>query len=388
MLKRAIIFYLSVMMSFFIAGCKDKIQPGNTGEKSVKKINTPVGIAEIKTYPLLYEAVGTITAGTTSLISGKVFGAIRKIYVHEGTQVKKGDLIAEIDDRQADAQFKKAMAGLAEAKKALASAKASRDAAKTAAGFAGITFQRYKKLLKQSSVSPQEFDGIRAKYKQAKAALISSMAMIEAAQSRINQARAGVAAANLHKKDAVVKAPYSGTITKKNIAVGDLSSPGTPLFSLETRQAFQVTFSVPEIHIDQVHMGQKLMVKIPSMGNIRVVGSVVRIDPAADPLSRSFKVKVSLPETHKFRSGVFVRTSLPVGITDMILLPETAIIHKGQLTGVYLVDDKKTAHFRLIRTGRIINHSAEVISGIHSGDHYVINPPVNMENNVLMGVKS
>ncbi len=387
-MKKIIIFCLSMAMTFFVFGCKDKIEPGNTGTINVKRINAQVGIAKTGHYPLLYEAVGTIDAGTSSMVSGKVFGTVRKIYVHEGTKVKKGDILAKIDGRRASARLEKAMAGLSGAEKAFTAAKASKNAAATGADFAFTTFKRYKKLLKEKSVSPQEFDSIKTKYHQAKAALSGAQAMIEAARSRINQAKAGVAAAKIYQKDTIVRAPYSGSITKKIIDVGDLSSPGKPFFALETQGKFQVSFSVPEKHIDKVHLNQKLIVKIPSMADMSVSGTVVRIDPAADPSSRSFNVKLDLPETQIFRSGVFVRILLPVGNTEMILIPDTAVIHHGQLTGFYLVDDKKTAHFRLIRTGRIIKNSLEVISGIHPGDHYIISPPLNMENNVLVGAAS
>ncbi len=388
MLKRILIFCLSLMMTFFVFGCKEKIKPGNTEETGAKKITTRVQVAEVGHYPLLYEAVGTINAGTTSLISGKVFGIVKQIYVHEGTRVKKGDLLAEIDDRQAAAQLENAMAGLAGAKKALAAAKASKNAAATGKDFAFTTFKRYQKLLKEKSVSPQEFDNIKTKYHQAKAALSGAVAMLQAARAKINQAKAGVAAARIQMKDTRVMAPYSGSITKKIINVGDLASPGTPLFSLETHGKFQVEFFVPEKHINKVYLNQQLTITIPSMDNISVQGVVVRIDPAADPLSRSFNVKLDLPETRQFRSGVFARIALPVGSTDMILIPETAFIHHGELTGFYLVDSKKTAHFRLVRTGRIIKNKVEVISGIHPGDHYIVQPPLNMENNVIVGAAS
>ncbi len=388
MLKKNLIVCLSIIMIFMLFGCKGEIKPGTTEEANIKTINTQLGIAKTGNYPLFYEAVGTINAGTSSMISGKVFGSIKKIYVHEGTKVKAGEILAEIDDRQTSAMLKQAKAGLAAAKKALAAAKASRNAAATGENFASITFKRYKKLLKEKSVSPQEFDRIKTRYNQAKAALAEAKAMFEAAKSKINAAKAQVASAELHKQDTFVKAPYSGVITKKLMDVGNLASPGTPLFSMETSKKFQVDLFVPEKHIDKVHLDQRLTVTIPSMNNMKVTGIVIRIDPVADPLSRSFNVKVNLPDTIKFRSGVFARVKLPIDETNMILIPKTAIIRRGQLTGFYLVNNKNIAHFRLIRTGRIIGNLIEVVSGIHQGDRYIIHPPVNMENNVLVRAAS
>ncbi len=390
MLKKNIVPYLFFMVIMVVVffGCGEKIKPGTTVNKNIKTILTKVGIAKTGRYSLFYEAVGTINAGTSSMISGKVFGAVKKIYVHEGTRVKKGAILARIDDRQAAARLKQAMAGLAGAKKALSAAKASRNAAATGAGFAEVTFERYKKLLEKKSVSPQEFDNIKNKYRQAEAALSGAKAMFEAAMSRVNQAKAQVASARIHKRDTFVRAPYSGIITKKLMDMGDLAAPGTPLFTIQTQGKFQVNLFVPETHIDKVHLGQKLAVTIPSMNNIKIRGTVARIDPAADPMSRSFSIKVNLPENIKFRSGVFARVSLPAGKTKMILIPETALIHRGELTGFYLVNEKNIAHFRLIRTGKIMENMVEAVSGIHPGDHYVIDPPVNMENNIRVEAAS
>ena len=371
-----------------VSGCKEKIKPGNTKQETTGKITAELETARETSHPFIYEAVGTITAGTSTIISCKVFGNIKKIHVHEGSAVKKGDLLAEIDDSQAAARLKKAMAGLSEAKKALAAAKSSKDAAKTMSDFAFTTFKRYQKLLKENSVSPQEFDNIKSKYHRAKAALSGAQAMIEAALSRINQAKADVTAAEIYRKDTLVKAPYSGRIKEKFMDQGNLASPGVPLFSMETSRKFKVEFSIPEGHVDRIYLNQSLTVKIPSMQNLSVRGIVDRIDPAADPATRSFNIRVTLPDAMQFRSGVFARIMIPAGIFKMILVPETALIHHGQLTGFFLVDDKNTAHFRLVRTGRKIKGLVEIISGIHPGDRYIVNPGPGVQDNVLVEAES
>jgi multidrug efflux pump subunit AcrA (membrane-fusion protein) len=109
-------------------------------------------------------------------------------------------------------------------------------------------------------------------------------------------------------------------------------------------------------------------------------GTVVEIFPAADERSRSFLIKVKLPDEAGLRSGMFARIFIPLDEIGMLLIPSTAVIHSGQLTGVYIVDDNHTARFRLIRTGRIFGASLEVLSGLKEGDRYVVVPPPTLSN--------
>ncbi|MCP4715294.1 MAG: biotin/lipoyl-binding protein, partial [Deltaproteobacteria bacterium] len=154
---------------FLIFGCKDKIEPGHTAKGANKTIKAPVAVAEMGSKPFLYEAVGTVHARTSSTISSKLMGTVKAVYVREGDTVKKDDLLVEIDERQVAAQLRKAEAGMSEARRALASAGSSRDAARASAKLAKITHERYQKLLAEESVSRQEFDEIEARHRQAQA---------------------------------------------------------------------------------------------------------------------------------------------------------------------------------------------------------------------------
>jgi RND family efflux transporter MFP subunit len=210
--------------------------------------------------------------------------------------------------------------------------------------------------------------------------------MVEAAKYRVKRVSAAVDSANINKKDAHVTSPYDGKVTAKMIDVGDLASPGTPILTLEKDGVFCVSFVVPEKHIQSIKLGQKVNITIPSMQDMKVRGTIGRIDPVADLKSRSFTVKVALPDDKKFRSGIFARIAIPVGKSGMIIIPKSAIIEKGQLKGFYLVDEKNIAHFRLLRTGIIMEDSIEVLSGIKNNDRYVASPSLDMKNGVNVEV--
>jgi multidrug efflux pump subunit AcrA (membrane-fusion protein) len=371
-----------------ISGCGESIEPGRTPSGAPPTVSAPVEAARLQTQPFLYEAVGTITARTASTVASKLMGTVLQVKVQEGASVKEGDVLVVLDQRQVSARYEQAQAAVQEARKAEASARSAREAAKAAADLARTTYARYVQLLKESSVSQQEFDEVAARHRQADATLTQTTSMLEAAGNRVQQAQAALDAANVNRKDAVVRAPYSGRITAKMIDVGDLASPGTPFFTIEKAGVFCADLVLPEDHIESVRLDQQVTVRIPALGNAELFGRIGRIVPSADPKSRSFLVKVGLPEDERIRSGMFARVLVPVGKSGMLLIPDSAVVRRGQLTGIYLVDPEERASFRLIREGKHFGDQVEVISGLHEGDRYVVAPPPTIVDGAKVEVPS
>jgi len=369
-----------LVMILVWVGCGDKIEPGTVSKQPSKSIKAALETARIKKQPFIYEAVGTVVPRTASTLSSKLLGTVQAVNVREGDRVKTGDLLVVLDQRQVSAGLQSAQAALNEALRAEASAESARKAAKAAAELARSTYVRYQKLIKESSASQQEFEEVESRHRQAQASLAQTESMSAAASSRVEQARAAVESASVSKKDAKIYSPYDGTITAKMIDVGDLASPGTPFLTIEKEDAFCADLVLPERHIQAVKLDDEVKVSIPALGNIDLIGTVGRIVPAADVKSRSFMVKVALPDNDNLKSGMFARVAIPVGEAGMLMLPNSAVINEGQLTGVYVVDADQIAHLRLIRTGKQYGDAVEVLSGLAEKERYVIAPPVNMND--------
>jgi len=369
---------LAALMILFPLACGEEIEPGTSTKTPPIITGVSVATARITDEPVLYEAVGTITAGIRSELASKLLGTVEAVHVREGDLVKKGDPLVLIDPRQVRAGFRGAQAGLSEAKKGLAAARSNRDAARASEKLALATYERYLNLNKDDSVSVQEFDEVEARYRQARAALEQAEAMVEGTVARVNQAEAALATAQINKKDAVITAPYDGIITGKAVDSGDLAKPGTPLLTLETTEGFCVDVVLPETYVDYVKPRQKVSVEIPALRTGLLEGDVCTVVPTADTRSRSFIVKIKLPIYKKVKSGLFARARIPTGSSRKLLIPQAAIVRRGQLTGLYLVDSENVAHFRLIRTGETFVDSVEVLSGLNEGTRYVVDPPVNL----------
>jgi RND family efflux transporter MFP subunit len=339
-MKRLLIYSLAILS---LAACGEKIQPGTAEQKAGEAVKATVATARMTEQPVYYEAVGTVTARTASTVSGKLMGVVRAVHVHEGDLVKQGDLLVTIDQRQVKAQLDQALAN---------------------AEVAGKEYRRYQQLLKEQSASQQEFDRAEARYREAQAA---------------------VDAARVSQKDAKVRAPYDGRVTAKMIDPGDLASPGTPFVTIEQEGIFCTDLVLPERYIQALKLGLGVKVVVPAMNNQEFSGEVGRIVPSADARSRSFQIKVRMPEGPDFKSGMFARVFIPVGGTGRLLIPQTAVVKEGQLDGIFVVDNEQTAHFRLVRTGQVFGDQVEVLSGLSDGQRYVQSVPPALRDGVKVG---
>ncbi len=369
---------LILLLILTAASCSDKPPDINqTPQLAQAKIMT----VSVESQPIQYIAVGTVEAKTASLISAKVMGQIRNIAVSEGDRVKKGDLLISIEDSQIQAQLRQAKAGLSEARQAAGAAESAVQAAAASAKLAETTYHRYKSLLETDSVSKQEFDEVESRYQQAKAALTQAQSMRDAADERVAQAEAAVAAAESVGQDANIIAPYDAIVTAKLANTGDMASPGAPLLKIEEIGNLEARVTLPEAHIGRVSIGDSVIVEIPSV-NKTLEGKIITIDPAADTASRTFQLKILLPENAGLRTGLFAKVSIPVGTAGMVLIPKTAVVREGQLTGVFILDKDYIARFRLIRTGRAFGDQVEVLSGVKDGDRLVVQPDANIFDGV------
>jgi RND family efflux transporter MFP subunit len=370
------------------AGCGEKIEPGRTAAPPGPAVKAAVAAAQAGTWPLIFEAVGTVQAETASTVAAKLMGTITSVAVKEGDRVRRGDVLVTIDERQVDAQRQQAEAALSEARQAEQAARAAREAAEAGAELATATHRRYQMMLARESVSPQEFEEVDARRRQAQAALVQAEDMQKAAGQRVRQAEAALAAAGVSAGDARVTAAFDGIVTAKMVDPGDLAAPGRPLLSLEKTGGHRVDIQLPESYVHAVRQGQTVSVRIEDPSLPSMEGTVDVVAPAAAPGSRSFLVKIRLPTGADARSGMFARVALAVGEDRLTAIPASALVQEGQLTGLFIVTPEGIARFRLVRTGRRFGDRVEVLSGLFEGSRFVVDPPPGLVDGVRVEASS
>jgi len=354
----AVAFFVVAGFSGALSGCSNERRTEPVVPETVS--NVSVIVAEKTTIPDWLEAVGTVQAAQTSQISSQMMGNIVEIRAREGDRVQSGQVLAIIDDAQPRSAVDQATAALTAAEKEVS-------AADSDLALAEITLKRYQQLYEKKSVSPQEFDEIKARY--------------QSVEARRDMARAGQAQANAALTQARttlgytrIRAPFAGAVTQKKADAGTLASPGMPIFIIEDTRSYRLETQIDESDIRLVHVGQAAPVMVDSLGNIQLSGKVVQIVPAADPASRSFLVKVELPIDTRLRSGLFGRAHFPRGERPAILIPQSSVVERGQLQGVYVLDGNQVAELRYVTLGKSAGVKVEVLSGLQGGDKVVAAP--------------
>jgi multidrug resistance efflux pump len=347
----------------------------------------------------MFEAVGTTRSKVTTTLSSKVLGNVVSVLAREGDRVRTGQLLAKIDSRDAQAEIARAKAGMLEAEaaaeeveRAFLATESGLEAAKANADLAKSTYQRFQELLKRKSVSQQEFDEVQANYtaataevKRAEETLRSFEAKKAQVKARQQQAEAALASAELLLSYSNITSPLHGLITEKSVEVGQLAAPGVPLFTVEDGRSYRLEATVEASRIRNISIGQTLAVKIDSLSE-ELEGKVTEIVPAADPASRSFTVKADLPAQPQLRSGLFGRLMFPAEVRESLLVPASAVVLRGQLEGLYVVDEEQRARFRLIRTGKQTGERIEVLSGVSEGETIVATPGDQLRDGIRLEI--
>jgi multidrug efflux system membrane fusion protein len=338
----------------------------------------------------IYEAIGTVRAKSTSVVSSQIMGSIVAMKVREGDLVRAGQVLVEIDSRESRIQAGKSDAGLVEMKNALdevdrsmKAAESDQVAAEANRRFAASTFHRYQQLLKRQSISPHEFEEVSAKREMADAEAERAGRFLQSLQAkrrqvlaRIDQAKADVAGSRVYSSFTRIGAPISGVVVARQADVGYMATPGAPLLTIESGTDYRLEAAVQESRINMIHLRDPVRVQIDALGQQELAGTVVEIVPAADPASRTYLVKISIvPPTGNqqvIRSGLYGKARFTIGQTQVMTIPKKAVVERGQLTSVYVVDQSGIARVRLVKAGKTYDDRLEVLSGLQEGEQIVV----------------
>ncbi len=363
---------------------KESAQPAKEpGPQTVRDIT--VGTVTTGEVDERAEVMGTVKSRISTTLSSKIVGKILALHAREGSEVRTGQVLVELDDSDIAAQVRRAEAGVREAEsaipevdRAIAAANAARAAAEAQRDLAGSTLTRYQQLLQRKSVAPQEYDQVVARHKAAVAEVERAVAEGQAlqakrqqAQARVESARAELAITQVMQGYAKIAAPISGVITVKHADVGSLAAPGTPLLTLEDSRRYWLEVAIPDSQAARIRLGQPLAVQIEAAA-VSITAPVAEIIPAADPTTRTTQVRLDLPASLRLRSGLFGRAWVPIGRRQAIRVAREAILERGQLQGVYVVGQDNIARFRLVRTGPTGQGAVEILSGLTDGELVVV----------------
>ena len=302
--------------------------PGG-GSFSQMPVNVLVAPVRSEKISFELEALGTTRASESVDVTSKVVNQITAIRFTEGQQVRRGEVLVELDAVQVRADLAAAEAALAESRS---------------------QYQRSRELYTTKILSDSQLEQIEATFK--------------GNEARVASARARVA-------DTVIRAPFDGRVGLRRVSVGTLISPGTVITTLDDTRTVKLDFTIPETFLSVVQPGLEIAARSVAYPDETFRGTVSGVDSRVDPATRAVTVRALLPnKAGLLKPGMFLTVRLSRGAIDALLVPEEALVPEQGDVFVYVVKDGQAAK-RKVRIGERRVGDVRVIEGLAVGESVV-----------------
>jgi RND family efflux transporter MFP subunit len=302
---------------------------------------------ELREVDEVYAADAVIESVRQATVSAQIAGVLTQLAVDAGDRVRRGQLLARIDTREADANVATAGAGVARAEAALAQAQ--------------LEYERTRSLVGQNFLSQAALDKAEADLKTARAAL--------------DAARAGSTQAVTGRSFAELRAPIDGVVSRRLMELGELATPGSGVVEIHDPTALRAVGTIPQYVLPRTARVERAEIELPSVGK-RVKAVKVTVLPAADPRLLSTQVRADLPGDAPagIVPGTAAKVLVPIGRSRKLVVPAAAVVRRGELTAVYVLADS-TRQLRQVRVGnRVDGDAVEVLAGLSAGERVAVDP--------------
>jgi multidrug efflux pump subunit AcrA (membrane-fusion protein) len=291
--------------------------------------------------------------------------------VSPGDQVRRGQTLIVLDGDDLAAGARAARAAAVAAEQGSKAAAAELRAAEAGLTLARASHDRIAGLQAKRSATAQELDEAIATLRSAEARVAGASARALQAASAVESARAAGDQASTTHSFTTIAAPFDGVITEKMVDPGNMASPGMPLLRLEDTRGFRLEVRVDESRIGRIRQGDSVAVFL-GVETTAITGTVDEVSRAVDADARAFLVKIALPEAQGLRSGEFGKARFAGTPRRALTVPASAIVRRGQLTSVFVVD-QGTARVRLVNLTE-----SEVLAGLTDSEVVILSPPAGL----------
>ena len=320
---------------------------------------------------------GSMQAINEAPILARTDGYMKSRFVDLGDRVKAGQPLAELDAPEMEEMLRGARATAEQSRAVLDQAVASLEQGKADLELARVSADRWANLEKAGIASRQDNDRYRLEYQSKMANVRVLEKALNVQKNAVSVAEANVARMENIKAYKVVKAPFDGVITLRNVDAGALVSAGnTLLFRIAQTQTLRTNISVPQTWVSSVRLGQAGTISAAGLPGREFTGTVVRSANALDPASRTLLVEVHVPNGRgELLPGMSVQVDLSASRRNVPLaIPADTLLIRANGSEVALVRPDGTVHIQKIQVGRDYGDRLEVLHGLNEGDTLVQNP--------------
>jgi RND family efflux transporter MFP subunit len=357
-MKKGIVVLGLAALAWIAAACGGE-EPAALPEAGAQPVAVETAEARLASVDQVTRATGSVEPWRRTSPGTKILGRVQEVPVREGDRVEKDGLLARLESRDLEAAMEGARAAIAMAEASLENADAQH--------------RRMEELHRRGSATDKNLEDARAAHRSAEAAL--------------QRARAELTAARVTLEYAAILSPIGGRVVARNVEVGDMALPGQPMFTVEDLSRAKIVVQVPESQVADLGRGDPAWIEVDVLGR-EFPARVDRVMPAGDPRSRTFDVKLVVDNPERLlKSGMFVRARFPRGSRDVLRVPETSIVTRGQLRGLFVIAADGAARLRWVQPGRAEAGQVEILSGLAPGERYVVSPPAGFADATLVATR-
>lgn len=287
--------------------------------------------------------VGKLEAEQSVIISPEVSGKVDAIAVEANQDVKKGQLLIQLNDDKARAAVAEAQAYLKDEQRKL---------------------KEFERLVKRNAITQTEID---------------------AQKTSVDIASARLDAANANLKDLHISAPFAGTVGFIDFSRGKLVSAGTEMLSLDDLSVMQLDLQVPERYLSQLSRGMKVIANSAAWPGVRFEGEVVGIDSRINRETLNLRVRIHFDNpTQQLKPGMLVSAVMDFPAIEAPIIPVQALEYSGTKRYVYVVGENNTATRTQVVLGARVGNQVVIEQGLDIGEKIVVQGIVNMRNGVTV----
>lgn len=313
-------------------------------------------VAKKETWENTLAAVASVVSAKGVAVSNDAPGVVSRLHFDSGQLVKQGELLVELDTSVERAQ--------------LASLRAKRDLAE-------ISRKRSKALAASGVIAQSQVDADESSFK-------GLTADVEALAAQINRKQ--------------IRAPFGGKVGIRQVNLGQYLAPGTPVTVLESDKSAFIDFTLPQQELPKLRAGMPVRALLQGSATPLAQGEISAIDPSVDPLTRSIKVRASLPGVDdQLRPGMFLRVEVVLPEkSEVVTVPQTAIVHASYGDSVFVGEDKpapdgklrKVAQQHFVKLGAARGDFVAVVDGIAAGQEVVTAGAFKLRNGIPLKVNN
>jgi RND family efflux transporter MFP subunit len=320
---------------------------------------------------------GTMQARTEAPILARADGYLKRRLADIGDRVTAGQVLAEIDAPEVDQQMHQAEAAVEQAQASVEQAQASLAQGKANRELARISAERMKTLVEKGISPQQEGDQYQAQLAAQDANVQALEKAILAQRSNLAAVKANFARLQEVQGYRIVKAPFDGVITVRNVDVGALVSTGTTLlYRIAQVGSLRTYVNVPQASVNAVRVGQPATVTVSHLPGRTFRGTIARTANALDAASRTMLVEVNVPNADgALLPGVYAEVDLSGARPNPpLVVPAVAILFRSDGAQLAVVQDDQTVHLQTITIGRDYGDRVEILQGVSEGTTIVAAP--------------